>query len=678
MMRDVVAVRWIAVGLVLGSLALGPVAGAGFQNPPPSQNVCNTAVVAPICTCPTGTPARNLCDYISRRAAYYAASYAGENGPYVTIQEALNAALMASYWYQSAEERTKGEYGSIIFVDRYGMFWFTDSKKGVQISDGSWSTTLFRSQIRRPETAIAMVEHSHPVGVYDPTGSGTSYDGDNASDYRMIVIRGDDTLWYFPPNTHSALYYGVIQDGQVVTKYTQIGSGATNEIDFSKDPYKIAGKGGSSGGDWSWIDYTVAIALASGVISGTVLAIIAAAGASTLTMGPGDISTDPGTSPECNLNPTSPGCIPHFDRVGSFLLWQPAEGDTNLDGYSDIVLSGLSTVDYVPIALNDGAGNFRSVKGSLDDARFATWTTVAGTKVVAGDFDGDGRSDIAVTGGAGWQSLPVAFSNGDGSYHVVNTYDATIAATFAQWATQATPVAGDFDGDGKTDIALVGVAGWATIPVAFSNGDGTFRIVNTGIQGDTNVPQYSTHPGATALAGNFAGRGRAHLILAGGQGWTTIPECFFNRSDDSWYCTNNGNFGGDTSFTGYADHAQGGKLVAGDFDGDGITDLAVVGGAGWTNMPIAFSDGLGGWQVTAAPTNFPAYSGQAHVTPVVGDFNHDGKSDISLTGGIGWGSLPIAYSVGDGTFTITNNGPDSQAFDFPALAAGVAKVVGGY
>jgi hypothetical protein len=37
---------------------------------------------------------------------------------------------------------------------------------------------------------------------------------------------------------------------------------------------------------------------------------------------------------------------------------------------------------------------------------------------------------------------------------------------------------GDFNGDGRTDIALTGVAGWVSVPVAFSNGDGTWRVTN--------------------------------------------------------------------------------------------------------------------------------------------------------------------------------------------------------
>src|SRR5947209_2269958 len=84
------------------------------------------------------------------------------------------------------------------------------------------------------------------------------------------------------------------------------------------------------------------------------------------------------------------------------------------------------------------------------------------------------RSDIALVGGAGWGSIPVACSNGNGTFNVTN--DAV--PSFPVWA--ATPgveaLTGDFNGDGRTDIALVGGAGWASIPVAFSLGSGAFNV----------------------------------------------------------------------------------------------------------------------------------------------------------------------------------------------------------
>ena len=37
---------------------------------------------------------------------------------------------------------------------------------------------------------------------------------------------------------------------------------------------------------------------------------------------------------------------------------------------------------------------------------------------------------------------------------------------------------GDINGDRRTEIALTGVASWAGVPVAFSNGNGTWRVTN--------------------------------------------------------------------------------------------------------------------------------------------------------------------------------------------------------
>jgi hypothetical protein len=86
---------------------------------------------------------------------------------------------------------------------------------------------------------------------------------------------------------------------------------------------------------------------------------------------------------------------------------------------------------------------------------------------------------------------------------------------------------------------------------------------------------------------------------------------------------------------------------AGDLTGDRRSDIALVGGSGWTTVPIARSIDLGGFFVTVENTlsSFPGWAHQSGAKPVSGDFNGDGRGDIALTGA-NWTSIPIAFSNG--------------------------------
>jgi len=207
---------------------------------------------------------------------------------------------------------------------------------------------------------------------------------------------------------------------------------------------------------------------------------------------------------------------------------------------------------------------------------------------LAGDFDGDGRDDLLITGGQGWQSIPVAFSNGDGTFHTTNAPIADVNS----WTGNTTVkvVTGDVDGDGKADLIAAGGVGWTTVPVAFSKGDGTFRV--------TNLPA-----GDVAL-------------------WAAVP---------------------------------GTKVVAADVDGDGRTDMIITGGPGWSTVPVAFSAGNGTFRASNVfVPNMPFWAVVPGVRVIAGDFNGDGKDDYALVGGQGWGSVPVAFSTGTGSFDVHN------------------------
>ena len=118
-----------------------------------------------------------------------------------------------------------------------------------------------------------------------------------------------------------------------------------------------------------------------------------------------------------------------------------ASGDFNGDGFPDraVVNSGN---DSVSILLGTGDGNFQP----------AVNYTVGGfpTAIVAGDFNHDGHLDLAVAnygdiGNGG--SVSILLGRSDGTF--------AAGATYPMNYGPAAIVAGDFDGDGNLDLAVL-------------------------------------------------------------------------------------------------------------------------------------------------------------------------------------------------------------------------------
>lgn len=267
-------------------------------------------------------------------------------------------------------------------------------------------------------------------------------------------------------------------------------------------------------------------------------------------------------------------------------------------------------------------------------SHFASWAATSGAQMVAGDFNGDGRTDVALNGPRGWGTIPVAFSKGNGQYSVTNK----AVSNFASWASSsgAKLVVSDFNGDGKDDLALTGGAGWATIPVAFSLGDGSFSVTNHAV---SNAPSWFAQGNVKVVAGDFNGDGKGDIAGCGPSGWSTLPTAF-GKGNGQFTVTNHRI----SHFASWC--SQGGaQLVAGDFNGDGRDDVALNGPAGWRTIPVATSQGNGVYSVTNnAVPNFPSWASRSGAQLVAAKFNTDKKCDLALAGGAGWGSLPTAFA----------------------------------
>jgi hypothetical protein len=262
--------------------------------------------------------------------------------------------------------------------------------------------------------------------------------------------------------------------------------------------------------------------------------------------------------------------------------------------------------------------------------------TTANTLVA--DFNGDGISDLAgYAAGSGWNICLSQPAIGIPSQF----------AACQNWAGPAQPFAqtliGDFNGDGFADLAATDVLGDGKWQVCPSTGSGFQSCVNW-----TGPPAIA----GNTVAGDFDGDGRTDLAAytdtTGGTQWTVCLSRF--QESGNAQCTN------------VAAVAAGvGQIVTGDFNGDGLTDIAsYVSGSTWnvclSNPPVQGSVGFTGFTCSNW-TNGPA-SGPTN--NVVGDFNGDGLTDFATYSTSGW---TVCLSTGVNFACITWTGPNvpSQA-----------------
>ena len=300
--------------------------------------------------------------------------------------------------------------------------------------------------------------------------------------------------------------------------------------------------------------------------------------------------------------------------------------DLNGDGYLDIAafIYNANAPSQVAVFLNQGA----TAPGA-----FASPTLYAAPSgangLWGGDFNGDGKQDLITTiytvGAPGTQAAFTAFSifygNGDGTLNAATTQSVPPFYGFT---------AGDFNGDGVTDLAFLLASTpnplFTSVQILLGSNSGTFSQGAALPVAATPAPQ-ALPQGMAAVA--LTNDGNLDLVVS-----TNVLNVFHGDGK-----------GGFTPTGAYAVSAQvgeGAPYLFADVNGDGNQDLIASGPV--SEVFILLGDGGSTFQ---APPGTP-------VSGPVADVNNDGIADMVFLPAQGGNFFATALGRGDGTFAILN------------------------
>ena len=356
--------------------------------------------------------------------------------------------------------------------------------------------------------------------------------------------------------------------------------------------------------------------------------------------------------------------LPAFDDP----IRNAIEGDFNRDGNLDLaVVTGTGEGDafdgVVTVLMNRGDGTFtKAIASALSDEP---------TTLAVGNFDFGRQLDLVLSTSDG---AAVLLGNGNGTF----SSRIALSAHEAEAADNGNNLAvGDFNGDGRLDVATSGLhfvsggegATESQIAIFLGIGNGTFfGPVVTRIAGDADLGLATVRANNDRIADLAVGaRNQVKLLTGKGDGTFNFPSVL-GAQDPTFLRTADVNSDGrmdllyqdrgETFFAlarrrsrGFADprrvNPSSPVAAVGDFDGDRFNDLLLS--PTTTDSRILEGRPGGQFQLTTSPVRVdPGLPG------VVGDFNGDGRDDVLSANlqFLHFATTPPVFVNGGGTLVV--------------------------
>jgi FG-GAP-like repeat len=323
-----------------------------------------------------------------------------------------------------------------------------------------------------------------------------------------------------------------------------------------------------------------------------------------------------------------------------------ASADVNGDGTIDLLIASYGD----PPSNDDGGVNI--LLGNTDGMFQGAKNVVVGKNpcpllyrscLVPADLNNDGKLDLVVLNSN--DTLSVSLGNGDGTFQAHADYAGGNGSTELRM--------GDVNGDHRADLIVL-QSGAGSVGILLGNGDGTF-------QSHIDYPTGSS-PSALAML-DVNGDATLDIVVAAGMGIETLLGNGDATFQSGVFCSCGAQSGGPNSAI-----AATGPIEAGDLNGDGMGDLAVL----YFHSDLFHPSRnemvlLGNGDATFQPidTGFKA-SFVLPTSAAIADFNGDGHLDLAVAVS---GVTSVLLANGDGTFQAPSTFNVGSADDSTSVAA---------